>query len=121
MELIIKSLSGEIAEDEKKIVRKSMLWFDKHLPNNSVMTVGIKQHITKKSNQAYKIITHINTSQLKNPVYVKVFRNSLIEAMNISRDKIERIVVRDKEERKLKFKIPSIKFRKKKVDGDFPR
>lgn len=117
MELIIKSLAGEISEDEKKIVRKSMLWFDKHLPNNSVMTVGIKQHITKKSNQAYEVITHVNTAQLKKPVYVKVFRNSLVEAINISREKIERIVVKTKEQRKLKFKLPSIKFSKKAADG----
>jgi len=117
MDLIIKSLAGNVSEDEKKVVRKSMLWFEEHLPNNSVMTVGIKQHITKKSNQAYEIITHVNTPQMRRPVYVKVFRNSFIEAINISREKIERIVVKTKDQRKLKFKLPSIKFGKKAVDG----
>lgn len=118
MDLIIKSLSGTVDENEKKVIRKSMLWFENHLPNNSIMTVGIKQHITKKSNQAYEIITLINTPQLKKPVYVKVFRNTLVEAVNISREKIERIVVKDKEKRKLKFKMPSLKFGKKKVDAE---
>lgn len=118
MDLIIKSLSGDITEDEKKIVRKSMLWFDKHLPNNSIMTVGVKQHITKKSNQAFEVITHVNTAQLKKPVYVKVFRNTLPEAINITREKIERIVVKTKEQRRLKFKLPSINFRRKSANNE---
>lgn len=116
MDLIIKSLAGPIGEDEKKLIRKSMLWFEKHLANNSVMTIGIKQHIIKKSNQAYEVITHINSPQMKQPVYVKVFRNSLVEAVNVSREKIERIVVKDKEQRKIKFKLPKLKFGKKKAD-----
>ena len=117
MELIIKSLAGEIGENEKKLIRKSMLWFENHLPNNAVMTIGVKQHITKKSNQAYEVITHINTVSLRKPVYVKVFRNSLVEAVNITREKVERIVVKDKDSKKLKFKVPSIKLKKEKADG----
>lgn len=116
MDLIIKSLAGQLEEDEKKIIRKKLLWFDEHLPNNASFTVGIKQHITKKSNQAYEVIVHLYTPQIRKPVYVRVIKNSLADAVDIVREKIERIVLKKKEKRELKFKLKFPKLRLKRAN-----
>jgi ribosome-associated translation inhibitor RaiA len=116
MDLIIKSLAGQLEEDEKKVIRKKLLWFDEHLPNNSSLTVGIKQHITKKSNQAYEIIIHLYSPKMKRPVYVRVVKNSLADAVDIVREKIERIVLKKKGKRELKFKIKFPKLRLKRAN-----
>lgn len=97
MTLQIKSLSGELHEDEKKLIRKKFLWFEEHLPNSSVLTVGVRQHITKRSNQAFELILHLTIPNVKKPVYVKVFANSFAEAIDIAKDKLERIVLKRKE------------------------
>lgn len=112
MQLNIKSLSGILDEEEKRIIRKKMLWFEGHLPNNSQMTVGVKQHITKKSNQAFEIIVYLNSPTIKKPVYVKVFKNKLPDALDIAKEKIERIVLKKKDKKQIKFKLPKINFRK---------
>jgi ribosome-associated translation inhibitor RaiA len=116
MDLIIKSLAGQLEEEEKKVIRKKLLWFDEHLPSNSSLTVGVKQHITKKSNQAYEVIIHLYHPNMKRPVYVRVVQNSLSDAIDIIREKIERIVLKKKGKRELKFKIkfPKLTLRKTK-------
>lgn len=115
MQLTIKSLSGILEEDEKKVIRKKLLWFDEHLSNNAQMTVGVKQHITKKSNQAYEVIIHLNRPEAKNkPIYVRITKDRLADAVDIAREKIERIILKKKEKRQFKLKFPSFKFRKEK-------
>jgi len=117
MKFQIKSLSGQLSEDEKKLIRKKLLWLEEHLANNAELTVGVRQHITKKSNQAYEVVLHLFIPQTKKPIYTKVFRNSLLEALDISKEKIERVVVRQKEKGKGKFhlSVPRISlFRKAK-------
>lgn len=109
MELIIKSLSGVLGEEEKKVIRKKLLWFDEHLPNNSIMTVGVKQHITKKSNQAFEIIMHLNTPKTKRAVYVRLTKDNLADALDQIREKIERIVLKKKSKRQIKFKLPQLR------------
>ena len=113
MELLIKSLSGHLEEEDKKIIRKKLLWFDDHLPNNAVMTVGVRQNITKKSNQAYAIIIHLAIPKTKKPVYLNIAKGNLPDAIDLIREKLERIVLKKKEKRQLKFKLPKLRFRKK--------
>lgn len=115
MNLQIKSLSGVVNEEEKKYLRKRMLWFEERLPNNSFLTVGVKQKITKKSNQAVEIILHLILVGTKKPIYVKVAKNNFNEAVDISRGKLERIVLKKKDKsRKFRFKMPVLKiFRRK--------
>jgi len=112
MKLQIKSLAGSLQEDQKKYIRKRILWLDKHLPNTSELTFGVKEHITKKSNQAFEIILHLFIPSNKKPIYVHVFKNSFLEAVDIAESKIERIVLKDKEKRSFRFKLPKISFRK---------
>ncbi len=117
MDLIIKSLSGILEDEEKKVIRKKLLWFDEHLPNNSIMTVGVRHKITKKSNQAYEIIIHLNSPKTKRAVYIRMTKDNLADALDISREKLERVVLKKKEKKQMKFKLPSLKFGKKKADG----
>ena len=118
MQLQIKSLAGELDEGQKKLIRKKFLWFDEHLPNSAVITVGVLQRITKKSNQAFEVVVHGDIPRLK-PVYVKVFRNSFDEAINIAKDKAERIIIKNKDKGfKFKFKIPAIRFLGKRDNVD---
>jgi len=112
MQLIIKSLSGILDEEEKRVIRKKMLWFEDHLPNNSQMTIGVKQHITKRSNQAFEIIVHLNSPTIRKPVYVRVFKSNLSDALDIAKEKIERIMLKKKSKKQIKFKLPKINFRK---------
>lgn len=118
MQLQIKSLSGEIDEGQKKLIRKKFLWFEEHLPNNAVMTVGIKQHITKKSNQAFEVIVHGQIPNLK-PAYVRVFKNSFDEAINIAKDKTERLIIKNKDKGfKFRLKVPKLSFLRKRDNVD---
>lgn len=113
MDLVIKSLSGVLEEEEKKIIRKKLLWFDEHLPNNSIMTVGVRHRITKKSNQAYEIIIHLNTPKTRRAVYIRMAKDSLPDAVDQAREKVERIVLKKKDKRQFKLKMPKISLRKK--------
>ena len=116
MILQIKSLSGGIGEDQKKYIRKKFLWLEKHLPNSAVLTIGIREHITKKSNQAFEVLLHLDIPKTKRPYYVRTFANEFTPAVDQAKDKIERMVLRLKEKKgfKLKIALPSIKFLKKK-------
>lgn len=118
MRLIIKSLAGEIAEDQKKYIRKKFLWIEDHVPSNAILTVGINLHINKRSNQACEAIVHLEIPNVKKPIYTRVSKNTFAEAVDISKDKIERIVVKTKDKKSLKFKIkfprPKIRFFKSK-------
>jgi len=118
MKFIIKSLSGQLEEDEKKVIRKKLLWFEDHLPNNASLTVGVKQHITKKSNQAFEVIIHLFIPKVKKPVYVRVIKNSLADAIDIIREKIERIVLKKKDKKQFKFKLKLPKLGLKKTNED---
>jgi ribosome-associated translation inhibitor RaiA len=113
MDLIIKSLSGVLEEEEKKVIRKKLLWFDEHLPNNAVMTVGVRHRITKKSNQAYEIIIHLNTPKTRRAVYIRIAKDNLPEAINQAREKMERIVLKKKDKKQFKLKMPRLSLRKK--------
>jgi len=114
MKLQIKSLSGELTEDQKKYLRKKTLWLEEHLPNAATLTVGIREHITKKSNQAFEVIIHLVSPKIKKPVYVKIFRNDFTSAIDLAKDKIEGIIVKNKEKNpRFHFKIPRIGSRKK--------
>jgi ribosome-associated translation inhibitor RaiA len=114
MTLQIKSMAGELGEDQKKYLRKKFLWFEEHFENNVVLTVGVKQHITKKSNQAFEVILHAIVPKMKKPFYVRVFRNDFNEAVDIARDKMERVVLKRKDKNKrFRFKLPSINVFKK--------
>ncbi|MDH4358761.1 MAG: hypothetical protein OEV37_02335 [Candidatus Berkelbacteria bacterium] len=117
MNLQIKSLSGELTEEEKRLLRKKLLRLEEYIPNSSVLTVGLKQHITKKSNQAYEIIIHLIIPSVKRSVYVKVFKNSFTEAVDVAKDKVEDIVIKRKNKKlSLRFKVPkfSLGFLRKK-------
>jgi ribosome-associated translation inhibitor RaiA len=119
MTLQIRSLSGELREDEKKLIRKKFLWFEEHLPNSCVLTVGVREHITKRSNQAHEIILHLTIPDVKKPIYVKVFANSFVEAVDIARAKLERIVLRRKEKGfRFRFKPPRLNFFRRKNEGN---
>lgn len=113
MKLQIKSLAGNLQEDQKKYIRKRILWLDKRLPNTAELTFGVKEHITKKSNQAFEIILHLFIPKNKRPIYIRVFKNSFLEAVDIAESKVERIVTKDKERHFLKFRIPKISLKKR--------
>jgi ribosome-associated translation inhibitor RaiA len=118
MTLQIKSLSSELREDEKKLIRKKFLWFEDHLPNNCVLTVGVREHITKKSNQAHEVILHLTIPNVKKSIYVKVFANSFAEAINIAREKLEKIVLKRKEKGfRFHLKPPRLNFLRRKNEG----
>lgn len=80
------------------------------------MTVGVRQKITKKSNQAYEVIVHLNTPKTRRAVYVKMAKDNLPDALDQIREKIERIVLKKKDKKQMKFKIPQLRFGKKKLD-----
>jgi len=114
MNLQIRSLSGVLSDEEKKYLRKKLLWFEEHLPNNTTLTVGVRQHITKRSNQAIEMILHMIIPGAKKPVYVKLFKNNFNEAVDLGREKLERIVLKRKGRGfKFNLKVPSINFFKK--------
>lgn len=109
MKFQIKSLSGELEEEKKKYLRKRILWLEERLPEGANLTVGIRQHITKKSTQAFEVIFHLILQGVKKPVYVKVFENSFNAAVDKAEGKIERLVVKRKEKgMRFKFKLPSM-------------
>lgn len=109
MKFQIKSLSGELEEEKKKYIRKRILWLEEHLPDGANLTIGIRQHITKKSNQAFEVIFHLVLQGVKRPAYVKVWGNSFAEAVDKAEEKIERLVVKRKEKGlKFRFKLPSM-------------
>ena len=116
MILQIKSLSGSLQEEQKKYIRKRFLWLEKHLPNSAVLTIGVREHITKRSNQAYEILVHLDVPKTKKPYYVRTFGNSFTESLDAAKSKIERMVLRLKEKSGFKFKVPplSLKFFKRK-------
>jgi len=96
MNFQIKSLSGVLSEEEKRVIRKSLLPLENLVENSAVLTVGVKQHITKKSNRAYELLAHLIAPGKKRPIYAKVFRNSLEEAVNLAKEKIERQLLKPK-------------------------
>jgi len=116
MILQIKTLAGTLQEEQKRYIRKKFLWLEERLPNSAVLTVGVREHITKRSNQAYEILIHLDSPKTKRPYYAKTFGNSFTESVDSARDKIERIVLRLKEKKGFKFKIklPSFKFSNRK-------
>jgi ribosome-associated translation inhibitor RaiA len=116
MILQIKSLSGGLQEDQKKYIRKKFLWLEDHLPNSAVLTVGVREHVTKKSNQAYEVLLHLDTPGTKKPYYVRTYANGFTQAVDPAKDRIERMVLRLKERKgfKLKIPVPSFKFLKRK-------
>lgn len=120
MVLQIKALSGVLTEDQKKYIRKRMLWFEDHLPNSAVLTVGVREHITKRSNQAFEILVHLDSPKTKRPYYVRTFGNNFIESVDVARHKIERVVLKLKDKKGLSFKIsiPELKFLKRKQKNE---
>lgn len=109
MKFQIKSLAGELEEEKKKYLRKKILWLEKHLPDASNLTIGVRQHITKKSNQAFEVIFHLILQGVKRPIYVRVFENSFDNAVDKAEEKIERLVVKTKERKsRFRFKLPSM-------------
>ena len=69
MNLQIKSLSGILNEEEKKAIRKSLLPLENLVENSALLTVGVRQHITKRSNQAYELVVHLVVPGKKHPIY----------------------------------------------------
>jgi len=109
MKFQIKSLAGELEEEKKKYLRKKVLWLEKHLPEASHLTIGVKQHITKKSNQAFEVIFHLILQGVKRPIYVRVYEDSFDNAVDKAEEKVERSVVKIKEKgSRFRFKLPSI-------------
>jgi len=90
----LKTLGGELSPEEKNLLRKKFLNLDKILPANAILTVGVKLHITKKSDQAYEIVFHAQIPGLKKHTYFKVFKNNFIEAADIARDRADRILTK---------------------------
>jgi len=111
MILQIKSLTAPLQEDQKRYIRKRLLWLEEHLPNSAVLTVGIREHITKRSNQAFEVLIHLDVPKTKRPYYVRTFGNDFTEAVDIAKKKMERIILKLKEKKGLKLKIslPKIK------------
>ena len=113
MQLIIKQLTSDLSEQEKQYLRKKFLWLKERMGGSSVLTIGVKEHITKKSNQAYEIILHLVKAGIKKPIYIKTYGNDLRTAVDKAKDKIERIVIKRKERGFLRLKIPRLNFRRK--------
>lgn len=116
MKLIIKSFSTPLDEARKSIIRDKFLWFDKKLKNNAELTIGVEEKITKKSNEAHMITVHLFIPGLKNPIYLKSFDDKFITAVDSAKDKLERVVLKDKDKGKFKFKIRFPKLRRKKEE-----
>lgn len=114
MQLVIKQLAGELNEQEKQYLRQRFLWLKEHMDNSSVLTVGIRERITKKSNQAYEIILHLARPGMKKAIYVKTSGNDFKGPVDKAKDKIERIVVKRKERGFMRLRIPKITFRRDK-------
>ena len=114
MQLTIKSLAGELSEQEKGYLRQRFLWLKEHMDNSSELTIGVKERVTKRSNQAYEVVLHLTRPGLKRPMYVRVYGNDFRIAVDRAKDKIERIVLKKKEKGSIRFRIPRIKFRRKK-------
>ena len=114
MQLVIKQLTGELSEQEKQYLRQRFLWLKEHINNSSVLTVGVKEHITKKSNQAYEIILHLIRPGMKKAIYVKTYGNDFKGPVDKAKDKIERIVIKQKERGFMRLRIPRITFRRRK-------
>lgn len=109
MKFQIKSLGGELEEEKKKYLRKRIVWLEDHILESATLTIGVRQHITKKSNQAFEVIFHLIVQGSKRPLYVRTFGNSFNVAVDKAEGKIERIVVKKKEKgSKFRFKLPSM-------------
>ncbi len=113
MKLTIKKLAGELSEQQKQYLRDKFLWLRERLANPSELTIGVREHITKRSNQAYEIILLLVRPGFKKPIYVKVSGNDFRNAVDKAKDKIERIVIKKKERGFLRLRIPKIRFRGK--------
>jgi ribosome-associated translation inhibitor RaiA len=113
MQLIIKQLTSDLSEQEKQYLRKRFLWLKEHLGGSSVLTVGIREHITKKSNQAYEIILHLVKTGVRKPIYIRTYGNDFRTAVDRAKDKIERIIIKKKERGLLRLRIPRLSFRRK--------
>ena len=74
------------------------------------MTAGVKAHITKKSNQAYELVLHLIIAGEKKPIYTRVFKNTFAEAVDLGREKIERIVLREKQKKRFSFRLKFLSF-----------
>lgn len=114
MQLKIKQLAGELSEQEKQYLRQRFLWLKDHISNSSVLTVGVRERITKRSNQAFEIVLHLTGPGMKRPIYVKTFGNDFRTPVDRAKEKIERIVVKRKERGFMRLRIPKISLRRKK-------
>lgn len=112
MQLIIKQLAGELDETQKQYLRKRFLWLKDHLNNSSILTVGVRERITKRSNQAFEIILHLIQAKVKKPVYVRVSGNDFRSAVDAAKNKLERIVLKRKDRGLLRLRLP--RFRREK-------
>lgn len=117
MKLVIKSFSTPLDESKKTVIREKFLWFDQKLENNAELTIGVEEKITKKSNEAYHVTVHLFIPGLKKPIYLKIFEDKFINAVDKAKDKLERIVLKDKDKGKFKFKLkfPSLRRKKEEV------
>jgi ribosome-associated translation inhibitor RaiA len=124
MKFQIKSLSGGLDENQKQYLRKKFLWLEEHLPNSATLTVAVRENVTKRSNQAFEVITHLIIPKLKRPIYVRTYKNTFTEAVDTVRNKIERTVIKNKEKsRRFNLKMPKVKIkfrfiRKKKEENE---
>ena len=114
MQLKIKQLAGQLSEQDKQYLRQRFLWLKDHMDNSSVLTVGVRERITKRSNQAFEIVLHLITPGMKKAIYVKTYGNDFRTPVDIAKARIERIVVKKKERGFLRLRIPKISFRRKK-------
>ena len=113
MNLQLKSLAGGLTDEQKKYIRKSTLWMEKHVPNNANLTVGVREKITKKSNQAFEIILHLQIPNIKKAFYTSVSGNTFTESIDTAKGKLERLILKQKARRfpVLRFKMPKIKLK----------
>lgn len=116
MKLVIKSFSTPLDEKRKAVIREKFLWFEKKLKNNAELTVGVEERITKMSNEAHQITVHLFIPGLKNPIYIRAFDDRFVNAVDKAKEKLERVVLKDKSKGKFKFKLKFPKFKKKKED-----
>ncbi len=114
MEIKIKQLSGSLSEQEKQYLRKKFLWLKKNLDNPATLTIGVRERITKKSNQAYEIILHLIKPGVKNPIYIRTFGNDFRTAVDVAKDKMERVVIKRKEKGLLHLRIPKLSLKRDK-------
>jgi ribosome-associated translation inhibitor RaiA len=114
MHLTIKNLAGELSEQDRRYLRGRFLWLKEHMENSAELTVGVKERVTKRSNQAYEVVVHLSQPGIKKPIYVKVSGNDFKVAVDLAKEKVERIVLKNKERGFLRFRIPKINLRRKK-------